>query len=129
MKEKSKVKSVKVGILSLEQFKARSIAIAKGEYIPSVNEPRIWFPSIKSLASILSEENQALLKAIELYHPNSMTELSEITKRKPNNISRTLKTMEKYGLVRLHKKKGQRGRAPLVPEVIYKLINIDIALI
>ena len=46
------MKHATVGIMSLEVFKARTIAIAKGEYHPKPNEPKIWFSSIKSAASV-----------------------------------------------------------------------------
>lgn len=59
-----KHKVVKVGIMPLDEFKKRSIAIAKGKYKPKKDEPKIWFRSMKSLAHVLSEENQDLLKLI-----------------------------------------------------------------
>ena len=59
-----KKRTVKIGIMSYEAFKKRTIAIAKGEYKPKKDEPKIWFNSIKSLATALSEENQQLLKLI-----------------------------------------------------------------
>jgi predicted transcriptional regulator len=55
---------LKVGIAPLEQFKARTMAIARGEYKPSPDEPKIWFSSPESLAQVLSERNQALLALI-----------------------------------------------------------------
>ena len=47
-----------------EEMKARTIAIAKGKYKLGAGEPKVWFSSIKSLANVLSEENQALLQVI-----------------------------------------------------------------
>ncbi len=58
---RNKFKVIRVGIMPLEAFKKRTIAIAKGEYKPKADEPKIWFPSMKSLAHILSEDNQELL--------------------------------------------------------------------
>ena len=43
-----------VGIMSLDHFKQYTIAIAKGEYKPKKDEPKIWFNSIRSLANVLS---------------------------------------------------------------------------
>ena len=63
---------VKIGIMPLADFKKRTIAIAKGEYKPKKDEPKIWFNSIKSLAHVLSEENQELLKLIVEIHPQSI---------------------------------------------------------
>lgn len=43
-----KKKVIKVGILSQEAYKKRTIAIAKGEYMPKRGEPKIWFDSIQT---------------------------------------------------------------------------------
>lgn len=58
------MQSTKIGIMSLDDYKARTIAIAKGDYKPAPDEPKIWFHSIKSATSVLSEDNQALLRVI-----------------------------------------------------------------
>ena len=60
----SKTKTITVGIMPLEQFKSRTIAIASGKYKPKKDEPKIWFPSVKSLANVLSEKNQRLFKLV-----------------------------------------------------------------
>jgi len=57
-------KVVKVGIISREDYRERTIAIAKGEYSPRKDEPKIWFESLQSMSQILGSENQALLKII-----------------------------------------------------------------
>ena len=44
---------LKIGIMPLPEFKARTIAIAKGEYKPGPDEPKIWFPSFASFAKLL----------------------------------------------------------------------------
>jgi predicted transcriptional regulator len=98
--------------MSLSEYKARTIAIAKGEYRPKGDEPKVWFESIKSMAQILSSENQELLKTILQKSPKSLKELEELTGRAKSNLSRTLKTLERYGIVELHKENNA-----LVPEV------------
>lgn len=106
----------RIGIMTLEQYKQRTIAIAKGEYRPQKNEPKIWFTSMKSLANVLSEENQRLLKLIIENEPKSVSDLETLTghKRKANNNLRTLRKMEQYGLVRLEEntKNSNKGRVP-----------------
>ncbi|MDR3490796.1 MAG: transcriptional regulator [Gammaproteobacteria bacterium] len=119
-------KVVKVGIMPLNEFRKRTIAIAKGQYKPKKGEPTIWFNSIKSLANVLSEENQELLKLIADTHPKSINELEGVTGRKANNLLRTLRTMESYGFVKLTEGKSGRGRAPLIPEVIYSAAEIQV---
>jgi predicted transcriptional regulator len=117
---------IKVGIMPLRDFQIRTIAIAKGEYKPKKGEPKIWFNSIKSLANVLSEENQSLLNLIVDSHPQSVKELEALTGRKANNLLRTLRTMENYGFVKLLKGKSGRGRTPLVPKVIYNTAKFEL---
>jgi len=114
-------KVMKVGIMPYEEMKARTVAIARGKLKPSADEPKIWFTSLRSLASVLSEENRTLLQAIREHNPESITELEEITGRAASNLTRTLHTLERYGFVALEpakssKKKG--GRPPLKPVVL-----------
>jgi predicted transcriptional regulator len=104
--------TITVGIMPLEQYKKRTIDIAKGKYVPKPNEPKIWFESIKSLAQVLSNENQKLLKVILEKNPKSLSELHSLTGRATSNLSRTLKTLARYGIVELHKINNS-----VVPEV------------
>lgn len=94
---------VLIGIMPEEKIRERVLAIAKGEYKPRANEPKIWFTSIKSLAEVLSEDNRALLKVIRETKPESISGLAAATGRKPGNLSRTLKTMSLYGLVEMRR--------------------------
>jgi predicted transcriptional regulator len=58
---------------------------------------------MKSVAEVLSDQNRALLKVIT--NPDSMAVLAKTTGRQPSNLSRTLKTMSRYGLVDLQREK------------------------
>ena len=98
---------MQIGIMSREAYKKRTIAIARGDYLPSPNEPKVWFESIKSLAQILSAENQELLRIIVEHKPESLTQLAQISARKKSNLSRTLKTLENYGVVELRRERGK----------------------
>jgi len=118
-----KTKTIKVGIMPMNQYKQRTIAIAKGEYSPKHDEPKIWFESIKSMAQILSTENQELLKVIIDNNPHSLKELETLTGRAKSNLSRTLKTLERYGIVELHKENNA-----LVPEVKATHFSVEFGL-
>jgi predicted transcriptional regulator len=107
-----KTKVMKVGIISKEDYRKRTIAMAKGDYKPKKNEPKVWFESITSMAQVLNNENQELLKVIIHKKPRSISDLEKITSRKKSNLSRTLKTLEKYGIVSLNKEHGK-----VIPEV------------
>ena len=94
---------IKIGIMSRENYKQRTVAIARGAYTPKVNEPKIWFESLQSMAQVLNSENQRLLQLIMDEHPQSLKELENLTGRSSSNLSRTLKTMARYGIVELEK--------------------------
>lgn len=113
---------LKVGIASYEEMKARSLAIARGEYKRRKGEPKVWFTSTESFARVLSEKNRALLHLIAEAEPESLAELAALSGRAKSNLSRTLKTMERYGLVQL--RRGERGR--IVPRVPYGRITLDV---
>jgi len=53
--------TLKVGIASYEQMKARTLAIARGKQRARRYDPKIWFTSMESFAKVLSERNRALL--------------------------------------------------------------------
>ena len=39
------MKTLRVGIASYEQMKARTLSIARGEFRPTADEPKVWFRS------------------------------------------------------------------------------------
>lgn len=98
-----KQKVLNIGIISYQDYKKRSLAIARGKYRPKSDEPKIWFESLQSMAQVLSNENQLLLKTILERKPESLKELEEATGRSSSNLSRTLRTMARYGIVKMEK--------------------------
>ena len=56
--------TLKVGIATLDQYKKRTLAIARGEYIPAKDEPKVWFQSLETMSQVLSDKNRALLGLI-----------------------------------------------------------------
>ena len=101
------MKTIIIGILPQDQIRARMLAIARGEIKPGPEEPKVWFTSMKSLAEVLSDDNRALLRVITQAQPRSIARLAEITGRKPSNLSRTLRTLSRYGIVEMHREKNQ----------------------
>ena len=116
--------ALKVGIANYEEMKARTLAIAKGEFKPRRNDPKVWFTSMESFAKILSDKNRSLLDLILKKKPGSMAELAALSGRAKSNLSRTLHTMERYGLVQLKKSGGGK----IVPRVPYTDIVLDVSI-
>ncbi|MFZ5702956.1 MAG: helix-turn-helix domain-containing protein [Pseudomonadota bacterium] len=116
--------TLKIGIANAADYKARTLAIARGELKPSAQGPKVWFTSIESVAKVLSDRNRELLAVIAEEKPESMQALVERTGRAKSNLSRTLKTMERYGLVRMEK----RPNRALAPRVTFDDIRLDLPL-
>jgi len=75
---------------------------------------------MRSLSQVLSDENRALLDVIRTSKPSSITELADITGRKQGNLSRTLKTMSRYGLVKMEK--TERSVRPIAQAEHYQIM-------
>lgn len=115
---------LRIGIATAEQYKARSLAIARGELKPAADDPKVWFTSIESVAKVLSERNRELLAVIAAERPESLQALADRTGRAKSNLSRTLKTMERYGLVRLER----RGSRSIAPRATADRVSVDVGL-
>jgi len=97
------MKTIVIGVMSQEPIRSRTIAIAiaEGECKPKPGEPKIWLTSIEPVAEVPSDQNRAPPKVIRETRPDSMAVLAKTTGRQPGNLSRTLETMSRYGLVDL----------------------------
>ena len=113
-----------IGIASVADYKARTLAIARGEMKPPAHGTKVWFTSIESVAKVLSDRNRELLALIADEKPESLQMLAERTGRAKSNLSRTLKTMERYGLVRMEK----RPNRALAPRVTFDDIRLELPL-
>ena len=118
------MKQIKVGIMPLKEFQAYTQAIVTGKHKRKRGEPTIWFYSMASLAQVLSDQNRELLTLIAEEEPDSISELARLSHRSQPNLTRTLKTMERYGLVKM--KTGERGKKQ--PSVPYTDILVDMSI-
>ena len=116
--------TLKVGIASYDEMKSRTMAIARGDRQVEVGGPKVWFTSTESFAKVLSAGNRDLLRVIAAHSPGSLDELAHITGKAKSNLSRTLKTMAGYGLVRLER--GERGR--IMPRVLHDRVELEVML-
>ena len=71
--------TLKVGIASYEEMKARTMSVARGERRVAPNEPKVWFSSTESFAKVLSAGNRELLRVIAEKAPGSLDELARMT--------------------------------------------------
>jgi DNA-binding transcriptional ArsR family regulator len=82
------------------------MAVARGKRRVAAAKPEVWFTSTESFAKVLSAGNRDLLRLIIEKAPASLDELARLSGNAKSNLSRTLRTMEGYGLVRFERQAG-----------------------
>ena len=118
-----------IGIAPYEEMKRWTMDVATGKIKAGPDAPKLWFTSLKAAANVFSEENRHLLKVISEEHPQSIAELEKMTQRKASNLSRTLRKLEQYGVVRLVEGETPKGRKPLRPEVMVDSVSVSFMLV
>jgi predicted transcriptional regulator len=76
---------------------------------------------LESLAKVLSDKNMLLLQMIRHSHPQSLTELARLSGRAVSNLSRTLHSLERLGLVEFEEKSGGRK----IPTAVYTKVKLE----
>lgn len=113
-------KTLKIGIAPREAIVRYTRDIVAGRRRRAADDPDIWFTSVESFAKILSDRNRGLLALIAERRPDSIDALAAASGRAKSNLSRTLRTMERYGLVRLEKGEGRKLR----PVVTFEKVEL-----
>ena len=115
-------KVLRVAIAPRETIMNYTRDIVAGRRKRSADDPDIWFSSVESFAKVLSEKNRALLAMIAEKRPDSIDALAQASGRAKSNLSRTLRTMERYKLVRLDKGEGRK----LKPVVTFGRVELSL---
>jgi predicted transcriptional regulator len=117
-------KTLRIGIAPREAIVRYTRDIVAGRRRRAADDPDIWFTSVESFAKVLSERNRNLLALIAERRPESLDALAAASGRAKSNLSRTLHTMARYGLVRLEKGEGRKLR----PVVTFEKVELRLAL-
>ena len=117
-------KTLKIGIAPRDAIVRYTREIVAGRRRRSAADPDIWFTSVESFAKVLSERNRVLLALIAERRPDSIDALAEASGRAKGNLSRTLATMARYGLVRLEKGQGRKLRPVVTFEKVELRLNV-----
>ena len=109
------MKTLKVGIASYAEMKARTLAIAKGDLKPKAGDPKVWFTSPESFAKLLSNRNRSLLGVIAETRPESLNALATVTGRTPGNLSHPADdgTLRPCPPPQGGARRGQAGKCPI----------------
>ncbi len=115
-------KTLKIGIAPRESIVRYTRDIAAGRRRRAASDPDVWLTSVERFAKLLSERNCGLLALIAQRRPDSIDALAEASGRATSNLSRTLRTMERYGLVRLERGEGRKLR----PVVTFETVELTV---
>ena len=121
-----KVKKVKIGIKSVQDVfrdvKETVLKIDKGEGLPPVKAPEIYFTSFEVFRKALTPKRLELLHIIKNQKPSSINELARMAKRDVKNVADDVKYLEQIGLIET-KETGRKT----VPLIAYDKIALEIA--
>ena len=115
-------KTLKIGIAPRQVIARYTRDVTADRRQRSADDPDIWFTSVESFAKVLSERNRELLALIAERQPDSLDSLAAASGRAKSNLSRTLQTMARYGLVRLEKGEGRK----LKPVVTFERVELTL---
>jgi len=116
--------TLRIGIRTYQEAREQMLAIARGEAKADPNAPQVWVTSLASLAQILNDENRALLRLIGERNPVSLTNLAALSGRSVPSLSRTLATLESYGLVEMVE--HGRAKAPRLAATRIEIVLSDL---
>jgi predicted transcriptional regulator len=117
-------KTLKVGIAPRDVIARYTRDVAAGRRRRTADDPDVWFTSVESFAKVLSDRNRQLLALIAERRPASIDALAMASGRAKSNLSRTLHTMARYGLVRLERGEGRRVK----PIVTFEKVELRLAI-
>lgn len=115
------MKVLRIGVAPPTYVRDRMLRIARGEKV-SADEPKVWVSSLDALFKVLTEKNMLLLEIIRSAQPQSVTELAEKTHRAVSNVSRTLHSLERLGIVEMRVQEDGKK----VPVLLWHGDRVDI---
>jgi predicted transcriptional regulator len=111
---------------SLEGFRKTFKALESGQRV--TRHEGVYFTSIEAARNLLTRNRLALLRAIRAQHPGSIYELAKTVSRDLKNVQQDLRTLERYGLIRMSRARRAGKRLAKVPEAPFDEIALKIAI-
>lgn len=122
-----KAKRIDIGIKdlkeSLKDFSEAWRRLESGRRIK--REEGLYFDSIDTMRSVLTNNRLLILKTIRKNEPGSVYELAKLLNRDLKSVNQDLKLLSEIGLVTLEKLETERKR--VIPRVDYGKILLEIA--
>jgi predicted transcriptional regulator len=115
-------KTIKIGIATVQEMRARTLAVVAGARKVLPGEPKVWFPSISDALRVVSDENMALLRVLREQQPQSVEALAFAVGKPVTEVAQSLQTMANFSLVKLNRKQGV-----VVPVAACDRVTIELA--
>ena len=124
----AKILTIRISSLDegLKRFRAAYKAVAAGR--PLVRREGVYFTSLAAARNLLTPSRLALLRAVRTKHPRSIYELAKIVGRDLKNVQDDLRTLERYGLVRVSRGRTIGKRRVKIPQAVFGEIALRIAI-
>lgn len=125
-----RIRNITIGIKSAEEgmtdFAEAIEAIRKGNP-PRKKKEGVYFTSLEAMRAVLTPKRVELLHIIREKRPDSIYELSRVTKRNLKNVQDDVAMLARIGLISLRRPKTARRR--VIPRVDYDQLQLQIPMI
>ena len=123
-----KTLTIRIGSLEegLKRFRAAYKAVETGR--PVVHREGVYFTSLAAARNLLTPSRLALLRAVRTKRPHSIYELASVVGRDLKNVQGDLRTLERYGLVRMSRGHSIGKRRIKTPQAMFGEITLRIAI-
>ena len=98
--------------MNKQKLKEKLTALVDGILDETIDIPNNAVIALPESSSIFTKKRLELIDKIKSHHPKSVKELSKMTKRTKQAVTRDLKILERFEIVRLEK--NGRNTIPLV---------------
>src|SRR5712691_12571059 len=102
---------------ALESFRATYKAVEAGR--PVARRSGVYFTSLEAARNLLTPSRLALLRAVRTKRPHSIYELAKMVGRDLKNVQGDLRTLERYGLVRVSRGHAIGKRRVKTPQAMF----------
>ncbi len=107
--------------MNKKKLKQQLRALDEGILNGTINIPDNAIVSLPESTSIFTKKRLELIEVIKICRPRSVLELAKITKRAKQAVTRDLKLLERFEIVRLEKR-GRESRPMVEREVVVMTI-------
>jgi hypothetical protein len=93
------MKTLRVGISTYEEMKARTMAIARGLHKPAADDPKVWFTSAEAFARCCLIATGRFSKSSPRVHPSRSHNWPKLTGRQKSDIGSLSEALQQFWML------------------------------